>query len=240
MLTRLDPHLNRPAQELAHPVLRFERGDNGYLGSVRSDPAERNAADAAVAVRWVAGDPEALRLAFDQFGTLVFTYCARSLVDRDAAADCAQETFVSAWKSRDGFDPARGSLSAWLLGIARYRVLDQYRRSARTPLPSGELPAPQSPSQTGVASEDQLADRLLIARALDSLQPRVRKVVELAFYSDLTQTAIAEQTGIPLGTVKSDLRRGLARLRADLGGSLPPANDQDHDDDIIERGRQDA
>ena len=91
-----------------------------------------------------------------------------------------------------------------------------------------------------MASEDQLADRLLIARALESLQPRVRQVVELAFYSDLTQTAIAEQTGIPLGTVKSDLRRGLARLRAELGVSFPPANEQDHDDDITERGRQDA
>ncbi len=91
-----------------------------------------------------------------------------------------------------------------------------------------------------MASKIDCADRLLIARALDSLQPRVRQVVELAFYSDLTQTAIAEQTGIPLGTVKSDLRRGLARLRADLGAPFPPSNEQDHDDDIIERGRQDA
>ena len=240
MLTHLDQHRNHTRQLRPHALPRFEPKDNGYRGRVRSDPAERDAADAAVAVRWVDGDPEALRLAYDQFGSLVFTYCARSLVDRDAAADCAQETFVSAWKSRDGFDPARGSLSAWLLGIARYRVLDAYRRAARTPLPSGELPVPQSESEAGVASEDQLADRLLIARALDSLQPRVRQVVELAFYSDLTQTAIAAQTGIPLGTVKSDLRRGLERLRAELEGPLRRSNDQDHDDELIERGRQDA
>ena len=238
MLTHIDQHRDRREQTLGHPLLRFERGDNGYRGSVRSDPAERDAADSAVAARWVAGDPEALRLAYDQFGSLVFTYCARSLVDRDAAADCAQETFVSAWRSRDGFDPARGNLSGWLLGIARYRVLDAYRRSARTPLPSGELPAPQSPTGTAVPSEDQLADRLLIARALESLQPRVRKVVELAFYSDLTQSEIAARTGIPLGTVKSDLRRGLERLRVELAGWLPPSSDQD--DELIERGRQDA
>ncbi len=144
MLTHLDQHRNHTRQFRPHALPRFGPKDNGYRGRVRSDPAERDAADAAVAVRWVDGDPEALRLAYDQFGTLVFTYCARSLVDRDAAADCAQETFVSAWKSRDGFDPARGSLSAWLLGIARYRVLDAYRRAARTPLPSGELPVPQS------------------------------------------------------------------------------------------------
>jgi len=240
MLTHLDQHRNHTTQLRTHALPRFEPKDNGYRGRVRSDPAERDAADAAVAVRWVDGDPEALRLAYDQFGTLVFTYCARSLVDRDAAADCAQETFVSAWKSRDGFDPARGSFGAWLLGIARYRVLDAYRRAARTPLPSGELPAPRSESEAGVASEDQLADRLLITRALESLHPRVRKVVELAFYSDLTQTAIAAQTGLPLGTVKSDIRRGLARLRAELGGSLPRASDHDRDHDVIERGRQDA
>ena len=106
--------------------------------------------------------------------------------------------------------------------------------------PAANSPLPGRQSETGVASEDQLADRLLITRALESLQPRVREVVELAFYSDLTQTAIAAQTGLPLGTVKSDLRRGLARLRAELGGSLRPANEQDNDDDIIERGRQDA
>ena len=144
MLTHLDQHRNHTAQLPAHSLLRFERGDNGYRGSVRSDPAERDAADAAVAVRWVAGDPEALRLAYDQFGTLVFTYCARSLVDRDAAADCAQETFVSAWKSRDGFDPARGKPQRVAarhrqVPSTRRNTADQHEprcRAANSPLPS--------------------------------------------------------------------------------------------------------
>jgi RNA polymerase sigma factor (sigma-70 family) len=206
---------------------------------VRSEPAERDDADGAVGARWVADDPDALRLAYEQFGALVFTYCARSLADRDAAADCAQETFVSAWKSRDKFDPARGNMGAWLLGIARYRVIDAYRRSARTPVPSGELPGLETPPASDVPREDQLADQLLIARALESLQPRVRNVVELAFYSDLTQVEISSRTGIPLGTVKSDLRRGLERLRSELG-TVRVQSDRDSANGLTEKGRQDA
>ena len=73
--------------------------------------------------------------------------------------------------------------------------------------------------------DEQLADRLLIAHALEALSPRARSVVELAFYSDLTQTEIAATTGLPLGTVKSDLRRGLQRLRSHLEGGGENASD---------------
>ena len=68
-----------------------------------------------------------MRAAWDRFGGLVFTYCVRAVGDRDTAADCTQETFVSAWRSRARFDRSRGSLASWLLGIARYRVFDVYR-----------------------------------------------------------------------------------------------------------------
>jgi RNA polymerase sigma-70 factor (ECF subfamily) len=183
---------------------------------VRAEPASRGAADDAVAARWVAGDEAALRLAYEQFGTLIFTFCSRALVDRGAAADCTQETFLSAWRSRDRYDPHHGSLAGWLMGIARFKVLDAYRAAPRVPVPrddaAGDEPTPGDPY------DEQLADRLLVAHALEALSPRARSVVELAFYSDLTQTEIAETTGLPLGTVKSDLRRGLQRLRSHLEG----------------------
>jgi RNA polymerase sigma-70 factor (ECF subfamily) len=183
---------------------------------VRAEPASREAADDAVAARWAAGDDAALRLAYDQFGTLIFTFCSRALADRGAAADCTQETFLSAWQSREGYKPERGSLAAWLMGIARYKVLDAYRAAPRVPVPRDE-PAGDDVT-AGDPHDEQLADRLLVAHALEALSPRARRVVELAFYSDLTQAEIAETTGLPLGTVKSDLRRGLQRLRADLEG----------------------
>jgi RNA polymerase sigma-70 factor (ECF subfamily) len=169
-------------------------------------------ADADVERAWEAGDEDALRQAWDRFGTLVFTFCARALGDRDAAADCTQETFVRAWRSREHFDTARGTLAAWLVAIARYRTLDAFRSGARTPVPGLEVvdverPDPQSPV------DDRLADQLLVAHALESLTPRARRVVELAFWSDLTQTEIARKLGLPLGTVKSDMRRALERMR---------------------------
>ena len=182
-----------------------------------ADVGTRAAADDAAARAWAAGDESALRLAWRQFGTLVFTYCARAVSDRDLAADCTQETFVSAWRSRHRFDPARGNLASWLLGIARYRVFDTYRAAQRLPVPGAEPIAAEAAGHAEPEAE-RLADRMLLAHALETLPPRARRVVELAYYSDLTQTQIADELGLPLGTVKSDTRRALARLRTHLEG----------------------
>ncbi len=184
---------------------------------VRAEPVSRDVADDAIAERWAAGDDAALRLAYEQFGTLIFTFCSRALVDRGVAADCTQETFLSAWRSRDSYDLARGSLAGWLMGIARFKVLDAYRAAPRIPVPHDDRSTSDEPTNED-RYDDRLADRLLVAHALEALSPRARRVVELAFYSELTQTEIAETTGLPLGTVKSDLRRGLQRLRSHLEG----------------------
>jgi RNA polymerase sigma factor (sigma-70 family) len=184
------------------------------------DDRGRDAAEDAVERAWCEGDEHALRLAWDHHGTLVHTYCSRSLNDRSTVADCVQETFVSAWRSRHRFDPAKGRLAAWLLGIARYRVLDTYRAASRTPVTgTGTDAADRADPATPV--QDALADRLLIAHALEALSERSRRVVELAFYSDLTQSEIAARLDIPLGTVKSDMRRALLRLRAHIEGGDP-------------------
>jgi RNA polymerase sigma factor (sigma-70 family) len=190
----------------------------GYRGTVTlAGEDARDAADTAAADAWLRGDEDALKVAWDQLGGLVFSYCCKSLSDRERAADCTQETFVSAWRSRSRFDPAKGTLAAWLLGIARYRVLDSHRSAQRVPVPVEE---PQLDREEAVDEShgDRLADQLLVAHALETLSPRARAVVELAFYSDLTQVEIAERLGLPLGTVKSDMRRALQRLRGHLEG----------------------
>ena len=199
-----------------------------YRGLMADDVSDLAGREAAAEAAWIQGDDDALRRAWEVFGSLVFTYCARGLRDRDRAADCAQETFVSAWRSRERFDPTKGSLAGWLTGIARYRVIDAHRAAARTPLPVDdagvEAAAGAGDATTGgtVVPEppvaDVLADRLLVAHALDALAPRARQVVELAFYSDLTQAEIAARLELPLGTVKSDMRRALQRLRTHLEG----------------------
>lgn len=175
----------------------------------------------AATVAWMAGGDDALRLAWDELGTVVFTYCSRSLADRDAAADCTQEVFLSAWRTRDRFDPDRGTLAAWLLGIARFKVLDAYRRAGRSPMPldrGAERPDHDEPVEAH--HPDRLADRMLVAHALDTLGSGSRAVIELAFYSDLSQSEIASRLDLPLGTVKSHMRRGLQRLRTHLEGGV--------------------
>lgn len=196
-----------------------------YVVPVSTDPdSARTAAEAEVERAWLAGEDTALRGAWDQFGSLVFTYCARSLTDRDAAADCTQETFVSAWRSRERFDPAKGSLGGWLIGIARYRVLDAYRSAQRTPTPSGDDAVEVASS--GESDQETLADKLVVAHALETLPERPRAVMRLAFYQDLSQTEIAEKLDVPLGTVKSDMRRALTRLRSHLDGVHAEGRDE--------------
>jgi RNA polymerase sigma-70 factor (ECF subfamily) len=203
-----------PIEPLARPTRASRYGDRVVA---EDDHGTRAAADAGVERAWVAGDEAALRLAWEQFGSLVFTYCSRALNDRGQAADSVQETFVSAWRSRDRFDPTKGTMAAWLLGIARYRVLDAYRAAPRVPTPGIGDDAFDRPDPAP-SGQDTLGDRLLVAHALDTLSPRAREVVELAFYSDLTQTEIAARLDLPLGTVKSDMRRALQRLRTHIEG----------------------
>lgn len=221
--------LGVPPRKAAHTPRASHRGryplryggpvaddDRGASPSTPADHADLDQIAATEA--WVRGDDSALRLAWEQCGTLIFTYCARSLADRGAAEDCTQEVFVSAWRSRGRYDPERGSLAGWLMGIARHRVLDAYRSAPRVPMPGLPTTVPDADKPGTTAEADALMDRLLVEHALETLSPRARQVVELAFRGDLTQSQIAERLDLPLGTVKSDLRRGLARLRAHLEG----------------------
>jgi RNA polymerase sigma factor (sigma-70 family) len=195
-----------PTAICGRPVRQWQARRHGGYGLPVLASADD---DDEVARAFVDGPDAALRRVWDRYGSLVLTYCVRSLRDRDLAADCAQETFVSAWRSRARFDPGRGSLPGWLLGIARHRVLDAYRSRARTPLPSGD-PGVDVP---GSDESDPLIERLLLADALATLGERQRLVLELAFYGGLSQSAVAERLDLPLGTVKSDMRRALLRLR---------------------------
>jgi RNA polymerase sigma-70 factor (ECF subfamily) len=170
---------------------------------------------AALEGRFAAGDDEALRLAYERYGRLVYGICRRTRPDD--AADLTQETFVAAWRGRHRFDPTRGSLGAWLATIARNKVVDDLRRTQRQP---ASPTAPPGPGEVIAAAGDPamapdvdtITDRLLLADALNELSPRSRMVVQLAYYEDLTHEQIAVKCGLPLGTVKSDLRRSLPKL----------------------------
>jgi RNA polymerase sigma factor (sigma-70 family) len=164
--------------------------------------------------RFVRGDEAALRAAFEAHGALVHTLCRR-LVGDDAEALTHRFLLVSG-RGPHGFDPSRGSLASWLAGISRFKAIDHLRaRGRRVVLVSEDHGAPAMVE----SRVDEVADRLIVNLALSDLPPERRHVLELAFFEDLSHGDIAARTGLPLGTVKSHVRRGLASLKAALEGS---------------------
>jgi len=158
------------------------------------------------------GSESGLAAAYEEHGSLVHTLCARA--HPSLAADLTQEVFLAAWRARERFDPHRGPLAAWLVGIAKHKIVDAYRKEGRQVARMRDSDGEQASRIPEIhAPLDQLANRLLVTEALNTLPDRARTAVQLSFYEGLTHDQIAEQTGIPLGTVKSDIRRGLARLR---------------------------
>ena len=169
--------------------------------------------DGALATRFRAGDPEALKAMYDRWSRLVFTVAVRSLGDQTEAEDVTQRTFVSAWTSREAFDEDRGNLGGWLVGIARRRIADAHEaRSRAARLEEAVTAEALAPAPDPVDVEDSL----MIAQEIEHLEPDAQHVIRLAFYDDLTHAQIADRLAMPLGTVKSHIRRSLTRLRARL------------------------
>jgi RNA polymerase sigma-70 factor (ECF subfamily) len=161
--------------------------------------------------RFRSGEECALRQAYERYGAAVLHLAMATVGNRADAEDVVQVTFVAAWQGRDGYRPERGSLLGWLLGIARRKAIDVIRARARQDRAEGTLR--HSAAQDAYGGTDELVERLVLADELSALASEQRRVLELAFYDDLTHPQIAAVTGLPLGTVKSHLRRGIARLR---------------------------
>lgn len=168
-----------------------------------------------LARRFAAGDERALAVIYGQWSSLVYSLAVRSLGDATDAEDVTQKVFVAAWQGRERFDPARASLSAWLVGITRHTIADMHQARSRERSITEQVAAITG-EETAPAPEIDLADRLLIADEMARLEPLPRAVVHLAFFDDLTHLQIAERLGIPVGTVKSHIRRSLSKLRGRL------------------------
>lgn len=172
--------------------------------------------DDDLAWRFAAGEPETLRAVFDRHGPAVQRLARASLSDGADVDDVVQATFVSAWSGRHTYDPEKAGLLAWLLGIARRRIVDLLRARGRQHRDSAAAAAVAPAAEVVAESPERVLDRLVIADELTRLPDPQREVLHLAFYADLTHTQIAERTGLPLGTVKSHLRRGMQHLRSQL------------------------
>lgn len=166
------------------------------------------AADRRLADGLKVGDPRALEAVHAQCGATVFGYLRHVLRDRDLAEDVFQQVFTEVWRRGAAFDPGRGSLTTWVLTIARSRAIDELRRRRAQPLDPAELPEPAAP-----APQDAAIERWRMAHFLSRLPEEERELLRLRFYAELTQTEIAARLDVPLGTVKSRMVRGLERLR---------------------------
>ena len=167
---------------------------------------------------FAAGDEAALAEAYRQFSPLVHTLALRSLHDQAAADDVTQEVFIRVWRSRHAFDPGKARLPAWIVGITRNVITDAQAaslRETRKVLAAVEI-GPDPEQSAGDADPEALADRLLLDGELERLGEPQGSILKLAFYADLTHSQISQKLGLPLGTVKSHIRRSLSQLRSRL------------------------
>ncbi|MGW1724129.1 sigma-70 family RNA polymerase sigma factor [Streptomyces sp. NPDC002306] len=179
-------------------------------------PAQESLSDEELARGLVAGDEDCLAAAYHRWSALVHTLARRSLGDAREAEDVTQQVFLGVWHGRLGYRPERGTIAGWIVGITRRKIADALAaRTRRADLLSSagyalalRDPATQCP--------EAVLDRVRVHEELAQLPAPQQRVLRLTFYEDLTQTQIAERTGLPLGTVKSHARRGLHRLHSCL------------------------
>jgi RNA polymerase sigma factor (sigma-70 family) len=181
----------------------------------QGDVRVREEADDVVAARFQSGDDEALAVAYQRWSPLIYTSAMRATGNPADAADITQAVFVGAWRGRHGFDPAKGSLPGWLMTIARRRIADHWEERSREARRVSAVAAAE-PDEASSPPSDFIVDRVLLADELERLGEPQRRIIELAFFQDLTHGQIASLLDLPLGTVKSHIRRSLDRLRMRL------------------------
>jgi RNA polymerase sigma-70 factor, ECF subfamily len=163
--------------------------------------------------RIASGDPAAVRECIDQYGGLVWSIARRFSRTPSDAEDATQEIFLDIWRSAGRFDAAQGSPKVFIAMIARRRLIDRLRKnSAEPPMDSIEGLETVAWSDPGTASETAV-EAEQAARALAELRPEQREVLELGLLQGLSQSEIAARLNMPLGTVKSFMRRGLIKVR---------------------------
>jgi RNA polymerase sigma factor (sigma-70 family) len=172
-------------------------------------------ADTEVGRLFAAGDERALAWAYERWAGLVHGIAVRSLGSSADAEDVTQQVFVAVWHSRADFDPGRGTLGAWLVAIARNKIADVRRARLRDQRVLAQVAGRAAVADAEIAS-DVVVDRVVLADELARLPDPARLVMTLAFGSDLTHEQVAATLQLPLGTVKSHIRRSLLRLRARL------------------------
>lgn len=167
------------------------------------------------------GDEQAYADLYDMLSAIVFGVCRRVLRDPSEAEEVAQETLLEVWRSASRYDPTRGGVRSWAVTIAHSRAVDRVRSSERRKAREEAVALPEPPA-VDVVSEAAVSafEVRRVRKALAALSDVQRESVRLAFYGGHTHREVAVLLDLPLGTVKTRIRDGLARLRAHLGTEL--------------------
>lgn len=168
------------------------------------------------------GDDRAFRELFGRYAAVAHAIAFRVVRQAQLAEEIVQEAFLAVWTNPDGYDHARGSVRSWLMGTVHHRAVDavrreqaQRRRTEQAATHSGGVV--DDPIDEVVSAIDRPEERRVVRRALAELPEEQREVIERMYFDGLSQSQIAERSGIPLGTVKSRTLLGMRRLRARLG-----------------------
>jgi RNA polymerase sigma factor (sigma-70 family) len=166
--------------------------------------------------RVAAGDQDAVRACLDQFGNLVWSLARRFTTSQAEAEDAVQEIFIDLWSSASRYDSKKASETTFVAMLARRRLIDRVRKSNRQPIME-ELTAAaefhQPDFDPGLALQD---DAARAAGLIGKLKPEQQQIIKLAIYEGHTHQSIADALQLPLGTVKTHLRRGLLKVRKSM------------------------
>lgn len=179
-------------------------------------PAEQ-ASDSDLLVRIAGRDREAFDVLYRRYIRSIFGLALQRLRDRERAEDAVQEMFAAVWRSAGSYRPERGPAAPWLYAIARNAIVDRLRSRDETPMEPPDVVSDE-PGPADRAERSYVSWR--VHRALETLPEREREVLELAYWSGLSQSEVASFLDIPLGTVKTRTRSALARLADVLEGEL--------------------
>ncbi|MDP9328204.1 MAG: sigma-70 family RNA polymerase sigma factor [Actinomycetota bacterium] len=181
------------------------------------------ARDRELMLRIGSGDQEAFRGLFRRYGPAAKALALRVVRQTHLAEEIVQEAFTALWKNPEGYDQRRGSVKSWLMGMVHHRAVDlvrreeAHRRRAERSIPAA-LETEPDPADQVVEQVDAPEERRAVRAALGELPPEQRQVIERMYFEGRSQSQIAAELDLPLGTVKSRTLLGMRRLRGALAG----------------------
>lgn len=186
----------------------------------------RESAWSELLVRAASGDQQAFAALYDETSSLVYSLAMRMLSNVEDAEEVTLDVYNQAWRIAKTFDATRGTVTAWLMTMARTRALDKLRSRSSRQKNTDPMPEHFDAPSTGDTPEDQSASaeqRRIVLAALNQLPPDQRRALELAYFQGMSHAELAAALGEPLGTVKTRIRLGMIKLRELLTLATDPA-----------------